>query len=202
MYKVCNKCKSLVYYDDGKIMTTCKCGNPIDPWECDEDIYPLLRVMWQKGYETMFSCAGHCVSRYNTDAGIWVLTNKIDVNGYIAFKASNVKCADIMKYKYGTAYIDYLDPKECYKEQMIENGIDLPEGYQVSADDETFIKYVNDFYKEEDAKTIIEHVKHCEPSYNIRSEYMHSEHSLDMYKHLMESRSDIATLVYQLPDNN
>ncbi len=28
-------------------------------FEVDDDIYPILKILWDKGYKTRFSCAGH-----------------------------------------------------------------------------------------------------------------------------------------------
>ncbi len=35
----------------------------IDAFEVDDEIYPILAVLWDKGYKTNFSCAGH--DRFN-----------------------------------------------------------------------------------------------------------------------------------------
>ena len=199
---VCSKCKMPLLYEKGVIASECECEIPNDPWECDEEIYPILKALWDKGYETQHSCAGHPVIRYKTDAGYWMLSRQYDLNGYVSILASSVKIKDFTKYKYGCVYIEYRDPKEATIQDMRELGIELPSNYILTADDPKFLKFAHDNHQEEYSKSLIEFIRTCEPVYDIRVEYArYTNYGLDGYRKLLESRNDMAMLVDLIPSN-
>jgi hypothetical protein len=199
--RICSTCKKPLCYEDGKPVNKCDCETPTKPWECDEEIYPLLHELWRKGYVTTNSCSGHPITRWITEACKTVIATRYDFGGYISIDADTVKVKDFMKYKYGNAYIDYLDPKAAYINEMTENGIELPSDYVLSSKDPIFRNYASDFYQPDFAKTLVDSIDSLKPSYSIRMEWHETSFDINNYLKLLEYRCDMAKLIDLLPIN-
>lgn len=214
--KICDKCKNVAVArgdSNNHFDGICECKDS-NYWECDEDIYPMLRILWDKGYETLYSCSGHALSQKYTQKTVRKTTtvkfvrntNYTDRDVYIVIDG-DVKDKNLSKYKYGYAIIEEWHPVDIYLTEMIERGISLPENYKISADDNIFNEYIMKLYPDE-YNDIINWVRNgtkklyrigIDPSFyenhNIRIDY------IDDYLDLLELRHDVAMLVNQLPNN-
>jgi hypothetical protein len=200
-FNVCSKCKKPIVYEDGKPVSSCLCAQPTFPWECDEDIYHLLVALWDKGYDTKFSCSGHSISRFYSNTGKCTVFTDIDINGYITIPGACVRVNDLEKYKYGCAYIEKTSTLDVYTEQM-SMFMSLPDNYIVTDNDPIFNKYLEDYVSGEDAKLILHQVKNPEIWYTIRTDIdIKKDQPLKAYTKLMESRIDMAKLIDLLPCN-
>ena len=202
MFYIHTKCNSPVVVENDKAISMCKCNTLPDIsecWECDEDVYHLLKALWDKGYNTQFSCSGHSLSRYYTDDGNCVLHERVDINGYIVIPGNCVRVKDLEKYKFGIAYIEKSNTMDLYIQQM-QGLMDIPKTYVISENDPTFKKFAYDYNSKKDADAIMEQIKHPETWYAIRAEY-DSGYGLESYMKLMESRMDMAKLISLLPEN-
>jgi hypothetical protein len=203
---ICDKCKSVHPIDPFEHTPIKTCDCEADLWECDEEIYPLLRTLWDKGYNTKFSCSGHAFSgKYEEDelAGVSDYPN-CDV--YIILDASSIKIDDITKYKYGSAFIERNSIEKIYVDAMIMRGIQLPENYVFDVDEPIFVSYIYDLYdSKEEADEELDWLRTA-PPFDYRISVLYEGNNkcrnyIQRFMKLLEMRSDMAKLVDLLPLN-
>lgn len=201
--RICDKCKDAFIFEDGECECLCDCTDATY-WECDEDIYPLLRTLWAKGYETEFSCSGHALTKhYSFNDVLDGVIDRPDYDVYIIVKGP-VKVKDFDKYKYGNAYIRMTDVVKTYTEAMKIYDIELPENYKLDINDKYFKEYLS-YFSEEDGKSFIDQLSKPDTiTYRIGVDYIErpSGSYAERYRKLLEFRDDVAKLIDMLPENN
>ena len=203
---ICDKCKSVHPIDpfEHTPIKTCDCN--ADLWECDEEIYPLLRTLWDKGYNTKFSCAGHAISERYEDDELVGTCDRPNYDVYIMLDASSIKINDITKYKYGCAYIEHNSIEKIYVNAMKMHGIELPKDYIFSIDEPIFVNYIYELYdSKEEADKELEWLRSA-PAFDYRISVEYDESSkfrnyVRRFMRLLEMRSDMAKLIDLLPKN-
>ena len=199
--KICSKCRKPIIFE-GKIQkSACACDAPSNPWDCDDESYPLLRTLWDKGYETEFSCSGHPYTIFygGSDYTTPYIKTSVDGNPYIAIKASSVKVKDLDKWKYGEAYIRYEDSIEMMKKD-IELFIDLPKDWIYDPNDPIIQPYM-DMVGEEQANRMRNDV--LSAHFCIRTNYHENDDAsyIQKYMTLVSDRYDMSKLIDLLPIN-
>lgn len=202
MIKVCSKCKKPMIYEGDTQKSLCACDVPTNPWECDDEIYPMLKTLWDKGYETDFSCSGHPILTFYGAVSPYVKAN-VDGNPYISIKASSVLIKDLDKWKYGDAYIRL---ENSVNDLIHDIGlfVDLPDGWKFNPNDPIIQPYL-DMVGEEQAKNLKDWPS--DPNYGahyvIRNNYHINDDDpyLDKYMTLLSDRMDMAKLISILPKN-
>lgn len=200
--KICDVCRKPIAYIDDNHQTKCACETPTNAWTCDEEIYPLLKTLWDKGYTTDFSCSGHPILIYVGDDNTPYVKIGIDSGIYISI-ATPVKVKELEKWKYGSAYIRLEDGAEMTIRD-IEQFVDLPDGWKFNPND-PIIKPYMDMVGKEQAENLRNWVndKTCRPHYVIRCDYRDNsaEPYINKYMALLEDRHDMAKLISILPNN-
>ena len=190
---------------DGKTQkSACNCDIPTDPWECDDEIYPLLKTLWDKGYDTDFSCSGHPLLTFlGADLITPYVKANVEGNPYISIKASTVKVKDLDKWKYGAAYIRLETPVDDIVHE-IGMYVDLPDGWKFDPEDPIIYPYL-DMVGEEQADNLRQWPS--SPTfgahYVIRNDYRDGDTDtyLNRYITLLSDRMDMAKLISILPRN-
>lgn len=203
---ICDKCKAVHPIDpfEHTPIKTCDCNAAL--WECDEEIYPILRTLWDKGYDTKFSCSGHALSERYEDDDLVGTCERPNCDVYIMLDATSIKINNITKYKYGCAYIERNSIEKIYVNAMIMRGIELPKDYVFSVDEPIFVDYIHDLYESEDeANEELEWLRTAPPfDYRISvtyEGYNKCRNYIQKFMKLLEMRSDMAKLVDLLPIN-
>lgn len=182
----------------------CLCETPTNPWECDEEIFPLLKTLWDKGYDTDFSCSGHPILTFygETDARPYVKTN-VDSGIYISINAPTVRVKDLDKWKYGSAYIKYEDGVDAMIRD-ISLYIDIPDGWKFNPHDPIIQPYM-DMVGKAQADNLMNWINEdtFRAHYVLRCEYHDDEKEpyLNRYMTLLNDRYDMAKLISILPKN-
>lgn len=208
---VCESCHNVIIGAD-IIRATNRCNCNTKYFECDEDVYPMLRVLWDKGYKTRFSCSGHVVSHldcFDTEA-----STKPDYNAYISIDGPSVKVKDFMKYKYGYAEIYIHDPATIYINEMRCNDIRLDDDYELTPTDEIFINYLAKHYPDEKddilkwfSSDLCNYTFNIRPSNDFMDKYTipgynaSKSDTAENYINLLELRHDFIKLIQLLPYN-
>lgn len=211
--KVCNECHNAYVEEDNNTKSSnvnrCPCGDNTY-FECDEEVYPFLKSLWDKNYETEFSCSGHPFMRNHDATGSILLA--LDPSAYISIVASSVKIPDFTKYKYGYAHIKYNDPRDFYANEMRRRGVNVTQEYTVTPYEckpgTIFDKYVSEYYPTE-KEHLFEWLKgdvkcrydiRCTKEFYDKVDIPKLDYVLN-YLDLLELRHDIAMLISILPYN-
>ena len=183
-------------------------------WQCDEEIYPLLCTLWDKGYKTRFSCSGHVVGTRHTTNGEEVLDIP-NYDCYIAFE-SNTVYNDISGFKYGYAKVEVHNEWDTIFDIAKRCNIDISENFVKDIDNPVTrarvrnviftsggnSKLVIEYYNRlrDDAKTYI--LRSMLPSVTrIKLLSDPNVGYLDKYKKLIKCRNDMIKLIEMLPNN-
>jgi hypothetical protein len=191
-------------FENGKPNTKeCNCNDQY--WECDEEIYIALKMLWDKGYDTMYSCAGHSCCYYG-GSEINLVMPTVDLNPYIVINGSNVDVKDLEKYKYGMAYINKEAPYHATLAQMKQYGISIPNNYVPNINDSYFMQFsqlsgipLKEIISAVESGTYADAVL----TYTIRTTPLDYDlgNDANKFKLLLEARSDIIKLIELMPFN-
>lgn len=182
-------------------------------WDCDPEIYPMLRTLWDKGYSTRFSCSGHPLSMVATPYGPEVL-NRCDRDCYIALETNTV-INDISEYKVGWAKVEIRDEWETIMKIIKSAEILLPLDFKKDITDnqtrdiirnaiiatggnnQLVLEMIDRLYGE--AKT---YILRAAISKSMQYRLLDGTVTyLDHYKALCKCRSDLIKLIEKLPEN-
>ncbi|MBO7451216.1 MAG: hypothetical protein J6U54_12710 [Clostridiales bacterium] len=178
-------------------------------WDCDEEIYPMLRYLWSKGYDTAFSCSGHVMSEVNAPHGreVVILGSR---DCYIALRTNTV-INDISEYKVGWAKVQVVNEWDSIKRVIKAAGIPLPLDFECNILNPETKKIVNDaiILTNGDpviATEMIDRLHGEAKTYILRAMIPERTRKrmttyLDHYKALCKCRSDLIKLIEKLPDN-
>lgn len=183
-------------------------------WDCDEEIYPMLRALWYKGYDTAFSCSGHVMSEVNAPRGreVVVLGSR---DCYIALRTNTV-INDISEYKVGWAKVQVVNEWDSIKRVIKAAGIPLPLDFECDISNPETKKIVNDAIISTNgdpviAKEMIDRLHGEAKTYILRAMIPERTRKrmigdgtftyLDHYKALCKCRSDLIKLIEKLPEN-
>ena len=183
-------------------------------WDCDEEIYPMIRALWCKGYETAFSCSGHAVSEVTTSYGHEIV-NTCSRDCYIALRTNTVN-NDISSLTAGWAKVQVRDEWDTIKRVIKHAGIPLPFDFECNISNPKTKKIVNDaiILTNGDpviATEMIDRLHGDAKTYILRAMIPDRTRKrmmndgvvtyLDFYKALCKCRSDLIKLIEKLPEN-
>ena len=190
-----------------------RCVDISNAFDCDPEIYPMLRMLWDKGYSTAFSCSGHVVIEKITPYGKEVL-NQCNYDCYISLRTNTV-VNDISDLKVGWAEIQVVDEWMAIKRIINNAEIPIPDNfvYDIS-NQQTRIIVANAILATGGNPTIvnsmIDRLHGDAKTYIIRATIPNRTRKrmldgtttyLDQYKALCKCRSDLIKLIEKLPDN-
>lgn len=181
--------------------------------DCDPEIYPMLRTLWDKGYSTRFSCSGHSLSTVTTPYGREVL-DICDNNCYILLETNTVN-NDILEYKVGWAKVQVRDEWKTIMKVISQAEIPLPLDFKqditiaqtreivrdailATGGNNQLVIEMNDKLHGE-AKTYI--LRAAIPQRTRKRMLDGTTIYLDRYKALCKCRSDLIKLIEKLPEN-
>jgi len=180
-------------------------------WPCDEEIYPLLRVLWDKKYVTEYSCSGHVVrtcSDFNT------VIDSPDEDCYILLEVDTVR-NDISGMKHGWAYVQ----KDNVWDQVIRMAnqaeVAIPSDFVQDIFNPRINRFVHTVIKKNGGdygqfRNFCNRLSGGGVRYTLRAKIPSRTHKkliddvapyLEWYKKLLKCRSDLMKLVEKLPDN-
>lgn len=180
-------------------------------WPCDEEIYPLLRVLWNKRYVTKYSCSGHPVRMSSVSN---IVVDAPDEDCYIALETDSVH-NDISGLKVGCAYVQ--------KDNVWDQVIRMAEQAEVAIPSD----FVQDILNPRISRFVHTVIKKNGGDYNqfrnfcsrlsgegvryiLRARIPSRTHRklidndasyIEWYKKLLKCRSDLLKLVEMLPEN-
>lgn len=182
-------------------------------WDCDPEIYPMLRTLWDKGYSTRFSCSGHPLNTVTTPYGREVL-DICDRDCYIALETNTV-INDISEYKVGWARVMIRDEWETIMKVIKSAEIPLPLDFEkditkvqtreivrnaiiaTGGDNQLVLEMTDKLHGE--AKT---YILRATISKSMQCRLLDGTSTyLDRYKALCKCRSDLIKLIEKLPEN-
>lgn len=187
-------------------------------WDCDEEIYPMLRALWYKGYDTAFSCSGHVMSEVTAQHGRPYGREVLDLcsrDCYIALRTNTV-INDISSLASGWAKVQVVNEWDNIKRVIKAAGIPLPLDFECNISNPETKKIVNDaiILTNGDpviAKEMIDRLHGEAKTYILRAMIPERTRKrmigdgtftyLDHYKALCKCRSDLIKLIEKLPEN-
>lgn len=180
-------------------------------WACDEEIYPLLRVLWDKKYVTEYSCSGHPVRMSSTSN---IVADAPDENCYIALEVDTVH-NDISGLKVGWAYVQ----KDNVWDQIIRMAeqleVPIPSDFVQDIINPRINKFVHTVIKKNggdysqfrnfcsrlSGKGVRYTLRARIPSRTRKKLIDNDASYIEWYKKLLKCRSDLLKLVEMLPEN-
>lgn len=180
-------------------------------WPCDEEIYPLLRVLWDKKYVTEYSCSGHPVRMSSTSN---IVADFPDENCYIALEVDTIH-NDISEMKHGWAYVQ----KDNVWDQVIRMAeqaeVPIPSDFVRDIINPRINKFVHTVIKKNGGdysqfRNFCSRLSGEGARYTLRAripsrtrkKLIDNDASyIEWYKKLLKCRSDLLKLVEMLPDN-
>lgn len=180
-------------------------------WDCDEEVYPLLRALWNKKYETAYSCSGHVV-RVGRNSN--TVVNQPDCDCYIMFETNTVN-NDISRLKTGWAYVQKKNEWDSIFTVAEKCGIDIPSWFERDINNLKVSQFVYNVVKKSggDYGLYLEKMKRLKDeatTYILRARIPNRTEKklidndasyIEWYKKLLKCRSDLMKLVEMLPEN-
>lgn len=180
-------------------------------WPCDEEIYPLLRVLWDKKYITEYSCSGHPVRMSSVSN---IVVDAPDEDCYIALETDTVH-NDISGMKHGWAYIQ----KDNVWNQVIRMAeqaeVAIPSDFVQDILNPRINRFVHTVVKKNGGdysqfRNFCSRLSGGGARYTLRARIPSRTHRklidndasyIEWYKKLLKCRSDLLKLVEMLPEN-
>lgn len=180
-------------------------------WPCDEEIYPLLRVLWDKKYVTEYSCSGHPVRMSSTSN---IVADFPDENCYIALETDTVH-NDISGLKVGWAYVQKDNEWDQIIRMAEQAEVPIPSDFVRDIINPRINKFVHTVIKKNGgdysqfrnfcsrlAGTGVRYILRARIPSRTRKKLIDNDASyIEWYKKLLKCRSDLLKLVEMLPEN-